>query len=813
MPQYCVAVNCRNRCKSKCLDAQGKPITFHRFPNDPDRRQQWIAAVCRSGDEEKPWKPTACSCVCSVHFTESCFDTTGKAVRIRKDAVPTIFDFPKTDENIIPSPKAEQDSIEVAIESFTNFSTCGEGATRRYSEKTSGKVLKEHNYYCASSPKSLKLALDKSMEMEQKLWNKLGNLVKLQKRLTKRVSQLLLQLGKEGLSDGPANLQQLYSERTQGCVDMDTSDIASPVELDFGEISGKDGDVFSYLELEKPNRRSGKFLRKSRNTAENVINPSVKHEKSALKIIASTKQQVIHKEENTDTCSECGNNIISKQRTETGRQISPCLESRYNSRQSGTIPRRQWIPTKEKLYVCGECGKGFSMLASLIVHQRVHIKEKQYPCMKCGQTFSQSSNLTRHETVSLVKEEDLEASQMDHSVSEGACSTSPDPGLARTTPKVSFSINQEGVNYLMDLHDFEDRETIRSLTDHPVVAAVFLVSVNQQGEATFIELEPQRLGDLAEAACGDLSATPILPPSLHFDTETNFVGEIESQGASLCDRATKSEDGLSVKGVKRIINKQGRMLDKPPPGEARLKVLHSSSEEMDDRSLQWEQSDFVIAEQFNLDQEILEGRQSDKSDNYTWNVNNVKRHSPKSNILKNQKLYSCTECEKIFTKKSILTVHRRKHLGNKPYQCTECQKSFWKKYFLTGHLQTHFRERAYHCTACDKRFWRKSIFAGHLRIHTGERLNKCINYKKRCWQNSDIVHHRRHTSESNWCSECNKGFIRKSQLVRHQKIHSGEMLICTVCKKWFSHRGHLIMHQRKYHGMRRNKTMKVINPR
>ncbi|KAJ1109398.1 hypothetical protein NDU88_006759 [Pleurodeles waltl] len=258
MPQYCVAVNCRNRCKSKCLDAQGRPITFHRFPNDPDRRQQWIAAVCRSGDEEKPWKPTACSCVCSVHFTESCFDTTGKAVRIRKDAIPTIFDFPKKDQNIGPSFKAEQDSIEVAIESFTNFSTSGEGVTSsQHSEATSGKVLQDHNYYCASSPKSLKLALDKSMQMEQKLWNKLGNLIKLEKRLSKRVSHLLLQLGKEGLSDKPANLQQLHPERALGCVDVDTSDTANPVELDLGKTSGKDEEVFSYLELEKLNKQSG----------------------------------------------------------------------------------------------------------------------------------------------------------------------------------------------------------------------------------------------------------------------------------------------------------------------------------------------------------------------------------------------------------------------------------------------------------------------------------------------------------------------------------------------------------------------------
>ncbi|KAK2885153.1 hypothetical protein Q8A73_021627 [Channa argus] len=45
---------------------------------------------------------------------------------------------------------------------------------------------------------------------------------------------------------------------------------------------------------------------------------------------------------------------------------------------------------------CAQCNFRFRSDAELIHHQRVHTKEKPYLCSECGKTFAQTSNLSRH---------------------------------------------------------------------------------------------------------------------------------------------------------------------------------------------------------------------------------------------------------------------------------------------------------------------------------------------------------------------------------------------------------------------------------
>ncbi|XP_040575438.1 THAP domain-containing protein 1-like [Lepeophtheirus salmonis] len=77
----CVAFGCKNKY------AAGNSISYHRFPTqDPERCRQWVRKLKR--DDFTPKKFLR---ICSEHFTPESFNRTLDVVRLRENAVPTLF--------------------------------------------------------------------------------------------------------------------------------------------------------------------------------------------------------------------------------------------------------------------------------------------------------------------------------------------------------------------------------------------------------------------------------------------------------------------------------------------------------------------------------------------------------------------------------------------------------------------------------------------------------------------------------------------------------------------------------------------------
>ena len=56
---------------------------------------------------------------------------------------------------------------------------------------------------------------------------------------------------------------------------------------------------------------------------------------------------------------------------------------------------------------------------------------------------------------------------------------------------------------------------------------------------------------------------------------------------------------------------------------------------------------------------------------------------------KQEKSYLCTQCNKMFARKSDLGRHLRTHTGEKPYSCSHCEKMFSQNSSLQRHKKIH----------------------------------------------------------------------------------------------------------------------------
>ncbi|XP_073467283.1 uncharacterized protein [Aquarana catesbeiana] len=168
-----------------------------------------------------------------------------------------------------------------------------------------------------------------------------------------------------------------------------------------------------------------------------------------------------------------------------------------------------------------------------------------------------------------------------------------------------------------------------------------------------------------------------------------------------------------------------------------------------------------------------------------------------------EKPYSCPYCEKCFSDKSKLAKHKRSHTSEKPYSCSECGKCFIGKSKLVLHLRSHTEEKPYSCPECGKCFSVKSNLIRHQRSHTGKKPYCCPECGKCFAEIFNLHNHQRsHTGEKPFsCSECGKCFLRKSVLVTHLRSHTEEKpYSCPECGKCFSQKSGLYTHRRSHTG-------------
>ncbi|KAG9486559.1 THAP domain-containing protein 1-like [Eleutherodactylus coqui] len=201
----CAAINCTSRQTRGC----GK--SFHRFPHGrPEILKKWVTNMRRDA-----FKPSSKAVLCSDHFEEYCFDRTGQTIRLRVDAVPTVFTFLwKTRRDRKPQISAplleDVEKFSIPPLSLPEKSSTPESADKRFTvehdsadirvtvehDSPDKHVTVEHDYCITDSPKALKKKLDEAL-------NSLHNVKRRLKITQQKFRKLKFKVQSLDLSDDP----------------------------------------------------------------------------------------------------------------------------------------------------------------------------------------------------------------------------------------------------------------------------------------------------------------------------------------------------------------------------------------------------------------------------------------------------------------------------------------------------------------------------------------------------------------------------------------------------------------------------------
>jgi len=154
-------------------------------------------------------------------------------------------------------------------------------------------------------------------------------------------------------------------------------------------------------------------------------------------------------------------------------------------------------------------------------------------------------------------------------------------------------------------------------------------------------------------------------------------------------------------------------------------------------------------------------------------------------LLKHERKCStnpCPVCGKEFFSKWKLGNHVKGHMDTKSHICDECGKDFLHNFTLVEHIEVvHQGKRPYTCTKCQKTFSRAGNLRAHKLIHTGVKPFPCKLCDKECREKIQLIKHlkKKHSIEDDQLQFYVK-LVPKKEIVKDEGMKNILMHLTSV---------------------------------
>ncbi|KAG8181979.1 hypothetical protein JTE90_014358 [Oedothorax gibbosus] len=108
--------------------------------------------------------------------------------------------------------------------------------------------------------------------------------------------------------------------------------------------------------------------------------------------------------------------------------------------------------------------------------------------------------------------------------------------------------------------------------------------------------------------------------------------------------------------------------------------------------------------------------------NFGLNLGDTDLVSLEPTLHTTKKTHTCSQCLKVYAKKSALQCHFLTHTGQRPHQCPLCDMAFAQRTNLKRHILSHSGIKPFMCNICRKHFARKPDLRKHYLSHSSEEL-------------------------------------------------------------------------------------------